>query len=158
MKKLSTYLLIMFMVMFWIFRVAVALGNSTGNDMGFPVENMKVEIVLLFVDIVFILLVIKRKIIGALGFLLANIWYFGPKLLNGLMAISSEAEVTIYTYDAILESFIAIVLAIAILFDMLFDKNRVNNPKDKKTDWFYKGKQYDRELDERADKNNYRTL
>ena len=23
-------------------------------------------------------------------------------------------------------------------------------------DWFYKGKQYDRELDERADKNNYR--
>ena len=41
---------------------------------------------------------------------------------------------------------------------MLLDKNRVNNPKDKKTDWFYKGEQYDRQLDERADKNNYRTL
>ena len=25
-------------------------------------------------------------------------------------------------------------------------------------DWFYKNEQYDRKLDDRADKNNYRTL
>lgn len=158
MKKLSTYLLTIFMVMFWVFRVVVALGNSTGNNMGFPIENITTEIILLFVDIVLILLVIKRKIIGSLGFLLVNIWYFGPKLLNALMTISSGEAADIYTIDAALEGFIALVLAIAILFDMLLDKNRVNNPKDKKTDWFYKGEQYDRQLDERADKNNYRTL
>jgi len=29
---------------------------------------------------------------------------------------------------------------------------------DKQTDWFYKNKEYDRKLDERADKNQYRTL
>lgn len=159
MKKLSTYLLIMFMVMFWVFRVVVALGNSTGNNMGFPIEDMTTEVVLLFVDVVLILLVIKRKIIGAIGFLLANIWYFGPKLLNAITTMSSATEaVDIYTIDAALEGFIAIVLAIAILFDMLLDKNRMKNPTDKKTDWFYKGEQYDRQLDERADKNNYRTL
>ena len=33
-----------------------------------------------------------------------------------------------------------------------------NNPKDKKTDWFYDNEQFDRKLDERADKNNYRTM
>ena len=38
------------------------------------------------------------------------------------------------------------------------DKNRKAHPKDKKTDWFYKNEQYDRKLDERADKNNYRTM
>ena len=39
----------------------------------------------------------------------------------------------------------------------LLDRDK-NNPKDKKTDWFYTNEQYDRQLDERADKNNYRTL
>ena len=29
--------------------------------------------------------------------------------------------------------------------------------EDKKTVWFYGNKEYDRQLDERADKNNYRT-
>ena len=29
---------------------------------------------------------------------------------------------------------------------------------DKKTDWFYKNEQFDRKMDDRADKNNYRTL
>ena len=40
----------------------------------------------------------------------------------------------------------------------LFDKNRKANPKDKKTDWFYNNKDFDREKDDRADTNNYRTL
>ena len=44
------------------------------------------------------------------------------------------------------------------IFDLLLDKNRKAHPKDKKTDWFYKNEQYDRKLDDRADKNNYRTL
>ena len=44
------------------------------------------------------------------------------------------------------------------LFDLIIDKSRKANPKDKKTDWFYKNEQFDRKLDERADKNNYRTL
>ena len=157
MKKMSTYLLLIFMIMFWIFRVVVALGNSTGNNMGFPIENIQTEIILLFVDVVLIVLVIKRKLIGAIGFLVANIWYFGPKLVSALTTIGAGTS-DIYAFDAAFESFIALILAIAILFDMLVDKNRKNNPKDKKTDWFYKGTQYDRELDERADKNNYRTL
>jgi len=41
---------------------------------------------------------------------------------------------------------------------LLLDKGRKANPKDKKTDWFYNNEQFDRKLDERSDKNNYRTL
>lgn len=158
MKKMSTYLLTIFMFMFWVFRIIVTLSNTIGNDMGFPVQNMQIEVALLFVDLVLLVLVIKRKIIGSIVFLLANLWYFGPRLVDGLITLGSGTEFNIYTLDAIFESFIAIALAIAILFDMLLDRNRANNPTDKKTDWFYKNKQYDRELDERADKNNYRTL
>ena len=53
---------------------------------------------------------------------------------------------------------IAIALPIAAVFDILLDKTRTKNPVNKETDWFYKNEQYDRKLDERADKNNYRTL
>ena len=42
--------------------------------------------------------------------------------------------------------------------DVNVNKDKKDNPKDKKTDWFYKNEQFDREKDERADKNNYRTM
>ena len=51
---------------------------------------------------------------------------------------------------------LGIILAFAVLVDLAVDKGR--KPKDKKTDWFYANEQYDRQLDDRADKNNYRTL
>ena len=55
-------------------------------------------------------------------------------------------------------SMLGIILPLAVLIDLLLDKNRKNNPKDKKTDWFYKNEEFDRKLDDRADKNNYRTM
>ncbi len=48
------------------------------------------------------------------------------------------------------------ILPIAVVFNMLIDKNRTNHPIDKKTDWFYKNEQYDRKLDKRLDQNEYR--
>jgi len=145
------------MIMFWGFRVVVTLGNSIGNDMGFPIENLQAEIVILFIDVALIVLVIKRKIIGPIGFLLVNLWCFGPKLISSMTTFAT-GEPTLSTATAAFESVIAIVLALAILLEMAFDKSKMGTPKDKKTDWFYKNEQYDRQLDERADKNNYRTL
>ena len=55
-------------------------------------------------------------------------------------------------------SIIGIILPLIVLIDLLLDKNRKENPKDKKTDWFYQNEQFDRKLDDRADKNNYRTI
>ena len=59
---------------------------------------------------------------------------------------------------SVMVSIIGIVLPVAVLLDMLADKARKANPVDKKTDWFYKNENFDRQYDERADKNNYRTL
>ena len=73
------------------------------------------------------------------------------------MQIINET-LSIDLYMATLFEFFGLVLAIAAIFDVLLDKSRKANPVDKNTDWFYKNKDYDRKLDERADKNNYRTL
>ena len=53
--------------------------------------------------------------------------------------------------------FIGILIPLLLFFDILLNKDRTAGRKDKKTDWFYTNKDYDREFDERADRNQYRT-
>ncbi|MBR6034200.1 MAG: hypothetical protein IKP28_05670 [Clostridia bacterium] len=159
MKSIASYLITFFVVIFWIFRIAVALTASLDMDFGIKPMNLTIEIVLLFVTLLAIVLIIKRNIIGALIYFSAYLLYFGSSafsqigyLSDGTMGINSAADLII--------SFVAIILSIMTLFDVLSDKVRTGSSsgRNKKTDWFYKNEQFDRKLDERADKNNYRTL
>ena len=158
MKNFSTWMIVMFMVMFWIFRVLVAVMPEFGTTLGdFVPLNSQVEIVLSFVVLVCMVLVVKRKLLGAIIYAVAYGMYFGVDLFNHIGAIANGAMSTANTLNALV-SFIAIILVCAVVFDMLIDKGRKANPKDKKTDWFYGNEQFDRKMDDRADKNNYRTL
>ena len=52
MKKFSTYLLVMFMIIFWIVRIAVTIMSQLGKDfMGMVPMNETFEIVILFPNI-----------------------------------------------------------------------------------------------------------
>lgn len=163
MKNFSTWMLVMFMAMFWILRIIVAFTYEMGGSFG-GIEpfNQTMEIILLFVVLVCMLFIIKRKIIGALIYLLAYGMYFGPSLITTITSLTeTTADITASSMEMYLNAFISligIVIPIAVLFDLLLDKNRKANPKDKKTDWFYKNEQFDRKMDDRADKNNYRTM
>ena len=159
MRQLGSILSLLFAAMFWVFRVALAYTTATGKDMGFPIENFNLEVILLFVVLILLVFVYKRKIIAAVIYLLVYAGYFGPQLFNAIMTVaSSDGMADIYTYDTIIASTIGIAVALFAFLNLLVDKNRSEHPTDKKTDWFYKNKDYDRKLDERADKNNYRTL
>lgn len=163
MKNFSTWLLVMFMAMFWAFRIAVAVTYELGAEFaGIEPFNQTMEIILLFVVLACMLLIIKRKTVGALIYLAAYGMYFGTSLITGLTTlITASSDISASDAGMYLNTFISligIVIPVAVLFDLLLDKNRKANPKDKKTDWFYKNEQFDREMDDRADKNNYRTL
>lgn len=160
MKNFSTWLLACFMVMFWAFRAVVTLMAELHQDFGGIVPlNKTLEIILLFVVLVCIVLVVKRKMVGALIYLLSYGMYFGTDILRNISTIIEvEGQLPATTFMNLFVSFIGIILPVAVLLDMLVDRNRKNNPKDKKTDWFYKNEKFDRQLDDRADKNNYRTL
>ena len=86
--------------------------------------------------------------------------YFGTNVTSNIQTILDVANGTtdISQYLNLFMSVIGIILPIAVLLDLLWDRERKENPKDKKTDWFYKNEQFDRKLDDRADKNNYRTM
>ncbi len=159
MKKFSTWLLVMFMVIFWILRIIVALSYEMKWDFGGLVPlNINMEIPLLFIALLCMILVVKRKIIGALLYLLSYGMYFGVDVVNNIQNILSamEGSLDINAYMNLFMSFIGVILPISVMFDLLLDKNRKAHPKDKKTDWFYTNEKFDRKLDDRADKNNYR--
>ena len=86
-----------------------------------------------------------------------GLFYYGIYLYQNIMAML-EGTSTINDYMTLFVALIGIAIPLAAFFDVLLDKNRKAHPTDKKTDWFYKNEQYDRKMDDRADRNQYRTL
>lgn len=158
MKNLSTWLLSMFMVMFAGFRVIVTITNQQGSPIAdLVVENIGLEIALIFLTLLCLILVVKRKLIGAIIYVVSYGFYYGVGLFSTLYGVLIEGEpIAISNSLEILVSAIGVLLPLMVLMDTLVDKTRKINPVDKKTDWFYKNEQFDRKFDERADRNEYK--
>ena len=159
MKNFSTWMILMFVIMFWAFRAFVAFfGAYGGGFAGVEPLNDTIEVILLFVVLVCVLLIVKRNIIGAFVYLGAYGLYFGADCISTISRMINGESISMGNALGAFMAVLGIILPVAVLLDMLADKARKANPKDKKTDWFYKNEKFDRELDERADHNNYRTL
>ncbi len=151
MKNLTTYLFVMFMIMFWVFRIIVAVCFNLGINFIVTPMDLNFEVILLFLTFISLILVVKRSVLGGIIYLIGNGLYFGASIFNAISQTQGTSD-----YMNIFISFIGIVLPLLVLFDLLLDKNRKAHPVDKKTDWFYKNKDYDRKFDERADRNEYK--
>ena len=143
--------------MFLLLRLVGTVVTSLGNEFMFEPTNITMEVALLFITFFCICFIIKRKIVASLIYLVAHFLYYGPSFVTHFMSIMN-GTVSLNEYMGVFFEFIGLVLAIAAMLDVLLDKNRKAHPTDKKTDWFYQNEEYDRKLDDRADKNNYRTL
>ena len=154
MKKMSSWLITIFIIMFWVLRIIVAFAYNMSWD--FPIKpiNFDIEMILLFVTFFAILLILGRKLLGGIIYGVTNIYYFGAFVYQFLETPDRTMEMN----DAmnIFVSLIALGLAVGILLDLGLNKDRHEGKDDKNTYWFYKNKDYDRKLDERADKNQYR--
>lgn len=155
MKSLSSYLLFFFAILFWIFRVVVALMDSLAIEFFAQPMDITLEIAILFVTMICLVLIMKRNIIGSTGYLISYVYYFGTDLYNTIMLMTEHDGVTIDIVSTVISA-LALILATAIFIDVLRDMMNSDGKKNKKTDWFYKNEQFDRKMDERADKNNYR--
>lgn len=160
MKSLISWLLVLFMAMFWVFRVIVAISAQFGIEFGgFIVFNNTTEMVLLFVDLFCFILIVKRKLIGGIIFLAGYGWYFGSYIINNLIpALSSEDGVDMVIFQNSIIGILGIIIALCIVINIAFEKVKLRHFTDKKTDWYFDNDKYDRKFDDRADKNQYRTL
>lgn len=157
MQKFSTWMILCLDVIFWLIRIIGTYTHSMAIDFIVKPMDMYTEIFLIFVALLAFILIAKRKFLGAIIYLIGYWGYFGAALWKNIVQMQTVGGM-INDYMSVFFSFIGIALPVFTLLDLALDKNRQLHPKDKKTDWFYTNKKYDIEKDERADKNNYRTL
>ncbi|MCI8273945.1 MAG: hypothetical protein HFJ55_07730 [Clostridia bacterium] len=161
MTNFTTMLIAIFMVMFWLFRAIVALCTQFSVDLlGIVAYDLNMEIIIAFATIICIVLIVKRKLIGVLAYMLIYGMYFGEHLFMNIMPlIQGQGAMSMDMVMNLLCDFIAILLVIFAFFDLLIDKSRKANPIDKKTDWYFKNQKYEDELnarDKRDDNNQYK--
>lgn len=157
MKNLSSWLIAIFAFMFWAFRVIITALYAMGTEIILPPMDMTMEIVLLFLTFVCICFITRRKLLPSLIYLIAHVLYYGVYIYQNIEAIINQSG-SLDLYMELFVCLIAVIIPLVAFFDVLLDKSRKANPVDKQTDWFYKNKEFDRKMDDRADKNQYRTL
>ena len=81
--------------------------------------------------------------------------YFGYGIYLSVINLQEGQSIS-SEIPTIFISVVAILLSLVTLIDISVSRSKVVKGNDKKTDWFYQNEDYDRKLDERADKNNYR--
>lgn len=151
MKSLFSYLMIMFAVMYWIFRVIVSLMYSMGEEFMCKPINANIEIVILFLTIPSIIFIIRRNIIVATLYFGMYAAYFGTLLYDNIQNISGNLMGSI----EVVVNLLGVVIPLLIFLDVFFHKTMYKT-FDKQTDWYYTNEKYDREFDERADRNQYK--
>ena len=156
MKTMSNYLIIMLTILLLIFRLVVFITASMEIEFVVKPINMDNELALIFVMLFCTILISKNKLSGAIILTVASIAYYGPSLLGQITGLSSG--VSLDSAMQMVVSMLCIVIPIFAFFIIAFAKEQEKRPVDKKTDFFYKTDKYDREYDERADRNNYKTL
>ena len=152
MRSITSWLINILAVIFWLFRVVITFCDTMSIDFIIKPIDINTEITLLFITLVCLILIFKRNIIGGLTYFAIYGWYFGTEAVN---MITTNENIDILSLCVCV---FAILLALVNAVDIALSKVRKKENPNKKTDWFYKNEQYDRKLDERADKNNYRTL
>lgn len=157
MRTMSHYLIIMLSVMLFAFRLIVVFTTVLGIEFMVQSINVNYEMIFLLVMLVSIILMTKSKLSGAILFLISSLAYYGPTLLNQLIYLSNNS-ISIEAAMQIVISLVCVIIPIFAFFIIAFAKQQERKPVDKKTDFFYKNEAYDRKYDERADRNNYRTM
>ena len=155
MTTLLSYLLTFIAILFWIFRVLTTLFYELDIDFFAEPLNEYLEIIVLFASLPCLLLVIKRNIIGAAAYFGIYGAYFGTALYNQVVEAQSNG-LTVANASDIVFLVIGILIALFTFLDILLNKHRGNFGADSKTKWFYGNDKYDREFDERADRNQYK--
>lgn len=140
---------------FWIFRLIVALMYTTGSAFAFMPMNLTMEVILLFITFVCIIFIARRRMIGAIAYLIAQCSYFGIDAYKSLEMVLEGTSINA-TYLSLMISVFAVLIPVLAIMDIGLSSGKKSTGKNKKTDWFYGTTEHDREFDDRADRNQYK--
>lgn len=156
MKSLFSYLITIMAVFYWIFRVIVSLMYSIGHEFICQPLDVNLEILILFLTIPSIIFIIRRNLIAATLYFGMYAAYFGTIVFNSLTGMSTETETLVLTdTTSIFISALGVIIPFLVFCDIAIQKSRFK-PRENQTDWYYENEKYDRQFDERADRNHYK--
>lgn len=155
--SIFSYMLTIWGIMFWIFRAVITILFTSGVSFPIVPLNANIEIALIFASIPCIIFVLRRNIIGAACYMAIYVSYFGTALFNSANNIIDGNNLNVSNSIEFVLAIIGVVIPILTFIDILLNKNRKAIVGGKsETDWYYKNDKYDREFDERADRNQYK--
>ena len=154
--SLLGYLIMMFDVMFWGFRVVVAVTTSLNIDFGIKPVDLTTEIIVLFITLLALVLIVRRRFLGAIIYIITYGWYFGSDVIKAFIKIINGESLGSKEGIEVFLGAVGLLLAFATFSLIALSLTRKGTNKDKKTDWFYKNENFDRVFDERADRNTYK--
>ena len=127
------------------------------TDTAFPIVplNVTFEIVLLFITFACVILVAKRKMFGAIIYLVAQCAYFGVDAYKNIQVLV-EGTPTTANYLSLFISVIAVIIPLLAVMNIGLDTGKKGSFRNKKTDWYYGTTEYDRNKDDREDTNQYK--
>lgn len=148
--ELLSYLINMLAIIFTLVRGYASFMLATQKQTPFFIANQNVEIAMLFVALICIIMIMRRNIIFASIYLACIFAYYGYTISLLLKVNTPQNNFEIFTLA------VGILIAALNFIDVLLNKNRKGSTKNTKTDWFYATDKYEREIDQRADRNQYR--
>lgn len=157
MTSLFSYLITIFGVIFWFFRIIVAYCATAGEAFICEPMNAELEILILFLTVPCFVLIFKRSLVGATLYFGIYGAYFGSAIYNTVSNLTMvEDGIGMVSGMNMVAAIIGIIIPVLTFLDILLNKNRLSVGKDRDSDWYYKNEKYDREMDERADRNQYK--
>lgn len=155
MTSLFSYLLTFFGIVYWFFRAIATLLYQLEVEFFAQPINVSAEIAVLFATLPCLILVVKRNIVGAAAYLGLYAAYFGTALYEAVLGAQATGLNLVNSSNMLL-IVIGVIIPLLTFLDILFNKHRTLGKGTSKGDWFYKNENFDREFDERADRNQYK--
>ena len=144
-------------VVFWLFRLVVCVAETLEINFICTSLNLTLEIGLLFATMLCMVFVFKRNLIGAACYMALYVSYFGTALYNTFNQVNPEQGLNVANSIDQMIAIFGIALSVLTFIDVLINKNRASFVgSHKSTDWYYTNDKYEREYDERSDRNQYR--
>lgn len=146
MEFLSLFLNMM-AVMYWLFRVIVMFFYSIDKPFMIQPIDPLFEVITLFVTLICVYMLFRRKQFFGVIYFSTYLAYLGTGILKYMQ---TNSLIDIFTCG------VGILIAFLNFIDILLNQNRTGGTRNDKVDWFYATDDYTRQMDDRADKNQYK--
>ena len=149
MNRIFNNILIVIALIFWGINIMALLAFQTGETFFIePKLEFVLEIVLLFITLIALIFIGRQNVVGSLIYFIVQVIYSYGSLKGNVQLDLITSFITYFQLG----------LSLFIMLNIFLIMKQRAKPIDEKRDWFFANDKFDKQKDEREDKNNYRIM